>query len=178
MKKSNFKPSLLGQKIEVRIPTPKNTAAVQLLCAKVSFFIKQGAYSRWSFDKWGNFWFRVKRNIRVVKMQLFGSWREWEGWRNLKSLLKLNFFQHRIRRNGVALPFQWILKFHSLPQDLKLDISKFSNPSLTTGESLFLNDIQTWPIFSDHDVIKWVRYIGKSGLYETRCWLVKMICLP
>ena len=46
MKKSNFKPSLLGQKIEVRIPTPKNTAAVQLLCAKVSFFIKRGAYSR------------------------------------------------------------------------------------------------------------------------------------
>ena len=35
MVKSNFKPSLLGQKIEVRIPTPKNTAAVQLLCAKV-----------------------------------------------------------------------------------------------------------------------------------------------
>ena len=33
--KSNFKPSLLGQKIEVRIPTPKNTASVQLLCAKV-----------------------------------------------------------------------------------------------------------------------------------------------
>lgn len=24
-------------------------------------------------------------------------------------------------------------------------------------------------IFSDHDVIKWVRYIGRSGLYETRC---------
>ena len=37
MVKSNFKPSLLGQKIEVRIPTPKNTAAVQLLCAKVGF---------------------------------------------------------------------------------------------------------------------------------------------
>ena len=35
--KSNFKPSLLGQKIEVRIPTPKNTAAVQLLCAKVNY---------------------------------------------------------------------------------------------------------------------------------------------
>ena len=34
--KSNFKPSLLGQKIEVRIPTPKNTASVQLLCAKVT----------------------------------------------------------------------------------------------------------------------------------------------
>jgi len=24
--------------------------------------------------------------------------------------------------------------------------------------------------YSDHDVIKWVRYIGRSGLYETRCW--------
>ena len=23
--------------------------------------------------------------------------------------------------------------------------------------------------YSDHDVVKWVRYIGKSGLYETRC---------
>ena len=78
-------------------------------------------------------------------MQLFGSWREWEGWRNLKSLLKLNFFQHQIRRNGVALPFQWISKFHSLPLDLKLDISKFSNPSLTTGESDNLNHI--WNLF-------------------------------
>ena len=25
--------------------------------------------------------------------------------------------------------------------------------------------------YNDHDVIKWVRYIGRSGLYETRCWL-------
>lgn len=24
--------------------------------------------------------------------------------------------------------------------------------------------------YSDHDVIKWVRYIGRSGIYETRCW--------
>nr|XP_027226922.1 AP-2 complex subunit mu-A-like [Penaeus vannamei] len=23
--------------------------------------------------------------------------------------------------------------------------------------------------YSDHDVIKWVRCIGRSGLYETRC---------
>ncbi|KAL2722756.1 AP-2 complex subunit mu [Vespula squamosa] len=32
--KSNFKPSLLGQKIEVRVPTPLNTAGVQLICLK------------------------------------------------------------------------------------------------------------------------------------------------
>lgn len=24
--------------------------------------------------------------------------------------------------------------------------------------------------YSDHDTIKWVRYISRSGLYETRCW--------
>lgn len=23
--------------------------------------------------------------------------------------------------------------------------------------------------YSDHDVVKWVRYIGQSGIYETRC---------
>ena len=23
--------------------------------------------------------------------------------------------------------------------------------------------------YSDHEVIKWVRYIGRSGIYETRC---------
>lgn len=32
--KSNFKPSLLGQKIEVKIPTPLNTSGVQLICLK------------------------------------------------------------------------------------------------------------------------------------------------
>ncbi|ETN70200.1 adaptor complexe medium subunit family protein, partial [Necator americanus] len=32
--KSNFKPSLLAQKIEVRIPTPPNTSGVQLICMK------------------------------------------------------------------------------------------------------------------------------------------------
>jgi AP-2 complex subunit mu-1 len=32
--KSNFKPSLLGQKIECKIPTPLNTSGVQLICMK------------------------------------------------------------------------------------------------------------------------------------------------
>lgn len=32
--KSQFKASLLGQKIEVRIPTPLNTSGVQLICLK------------------------------------------------------------------------------------------------------------------------------------------------
>ena len=32
--KSNFKPSLIGQKIEVKIPTPLNTSGCQLICMK------------------------------------------------------------------------------------------------------------------------------------------------
>lgn len=31
--------------------------------------------------------------------------------------------------------------------------------------------------YSDHDVIKWVRYIGRSGLYETRCWSPRLCAL-
>lgn len=32
--KSNFKPTLLAQKIEIRIPTPLNTSGVQVICMK------------------------------------------------------------------------------------------------------------------------------------------------
>ena len=32
--KSTFRGTLFGHKIEIRVPTPKNTAAVQLLCMK------------------------------------------------------------------------------------------------------------------------------------------------
>lgn len=37
--KSNFKSTLIGQKIEVRIPTPPNTCGVQLMCIKGSLKI-------------------------------------------------------------------------------------------------------------------------------------------
>ena len=57
-KKSNFKPSLLGQKIEVRIPTPKNTAAVQLVCGKVTFQARR--YLQIFLDRiWFYYVFRV-----------------------------------------------------------------------------------------------------------------------
>lgn len=40
--KSNFKPSLLAQKLEVRIPTPPNTSGVQLICMKGKAKYKAG----------------------------------------------------------------------------------------------------------------------------------------
>lgn len=39
--KSNFKSTLIGQKIEVRIPTPPNTCGVQLMCIKGKLPSKQ-----------------------------------------------------------------------------------------------------------------------------------------
>ncbi|MBV96241.1 AP-2 complex subunit mu, partial [Eschrichtius robustus] len=86
--KSNFKPSLLAQKIEVRIPTPLNTSGVQVICMK------------------GKAKYEASENAIMWKIKV----------------LYLKVFEP------------------------KLD-------------------------YSDHDVIKWVRYIGRSGIYETRCQL-------
>ncbi|KAK1900692.1 AP-2 complex subunit mu-B [Dissostichus eleginoides] len=88
--KSNFKASLLAQKIEVMIPTPLNTSGVQLICMK------------------GKAKYKASENAIV--------------------------------------PFA--------PSGLKVRYLKVFEPKLN---------------YSDHDVIKWVRYIGKSGIYETRC---------
>lgn len=38
--KSNFKSTLIGQKIEVKIPTPPNTCGVQLICIKGNLYKK------------------------------------------------------------------------------------------------------------------------------------------
>lgn len=64
--KSNFKPSLLAQKIEVRIPTPPNTSGVQLICMKVLHFIHLLSVSICLK-------YREKRNTKLVKMLLSGS---------------------------------------------------------------------------------------------------------
>uniref|UniRef100_A0A3B4ZPK3 AP-2 complex subunit mu-A n=1 Tax=Stegastes partitus TaxID=144197 RepID=A0A3B4ZPK3_9TELE len=94
--KSNFKPSLLAQKIEVRIPTPLNTSGVQVICMK------------------GKAKYKASENAIVWKSQ--------------------------------HVPFA--------PSGLKVRYLKVFESKLN---------------YSDHDVIKWVRYIGRSGIYETRC---------
>merc|ERR1712203_17885 len=98
--KSNFKPSLLAQKLEVRIPTPLNTSGVQLICMK------------------GKAKYKAIENAIVWK----------------------------IKRMNFEVPFA--------PSGFKVRYLKVFEPKLN---------------YSDHDVIKWVRYIGRSGLYETRC---------
>merc|ERR1712156_985537 len=105
--KSNFKPSLLAQKIEVRIPTPLNTSGVQLSCMKES---------------------QISAEIELLTTDTKKKW--------TRPPISMNF----------EVPFA--------PSGFKVRYLKVFEPKLN---------------YSDHDVIKWVRYIGRSGLYETRC---------
>lgn len=126
--KSSFKPSLLAQKIEVRIPTPKTTSGVQLLCMR------------------GKAKYKASENAIV--------------W--------------RIKRMGGLKEMQLSAEIELLPNDKK----KWSRPPISMNFEVpfapsglkvrYLKVFEAKLNYSDHDVIKWVRYIGKSGLYETR----------
>ncbi|KAM7379148.1 hypothetical protein PAMP_004720 [Pampus punctatissimus] len=107
--KSNFKPSLLAQKIEVRIPTPLNTSGVQVICMK------------------GKAKYKASENAIV--------------WNSQHAPTRLNLLI-----SALQVPFA--------PSGLKVRYLKVFESKLN---------------YSDHDVIKWVRYIGRSGIYETRC---------
>ncbi|KAL7991098.1 hypothetical protein Chor_014528 [Crotalus horridus] len=116
--KSNFKPSLLAQKIEVRIPTPLNTSGVQVICMK------------------GKAKYKASENAIV--------------W-NLVRLVRL--CEGHLQNGGSAME-SLSGKVPFAPSGLKVRYLKVFEPKLN---------------YSDHDVIKWVRYIGRSGIYETRC---------
>ncbi|EEC15336.1 clathrin-adaptor protein, putative, partial [Ixodes scapularis] len=128
--KSNFKPSLIGQKIEVRIPTPLNTSGVQLICMK------------------GKAKYKASENAifkKVVKMYTG----EEEECRQAGVILQ-SFTGARVIWGASAT----LLQVPFAPSGLKVRYLKVFESKLN---------------YSDHDVIKWVRYIGRSGLYETRC---------
>ncbi|CAH1240240.1 AP-2 complex subunit mu isoform X1 [Branchiostoma floridae] len=127
--KSNFKPSLLAQKIEVRIPTPLNTSGVQVICMK------------------GKAKYKASENAIVWKLKRMGGMKESQISAEIELLPsdKKKWSRPPISMN-FEVPFA--------PSGLKVRYLKVFEPKLN---------------YSDHDVIKWVRYIGRSGLYETRC---------
>ena len=73
--KSNFKPSLLAQKIEIRIPTPLNTSGVQLLCmkGKAKYKASENAIV-WKYVKalylkpWGSIFLKTSFVYRIKRM--------------------------------------------------------------------------------------------------------------
>lgn len=128
--KSNFKPSLLAQKIEVRIPTPPNTSGVQLICMK------------------GKAKYKAGENAIVWKIKRMGGMKESQ----ISAEIDLLATSDKKKWNRPPVSMNFEVPF--APSGLKVRYLKVFESKLN---------------YSDHDVIKWVRYIGRSGLYETRC---------
>lgn len=128
--KSNFKTTLLAQKIEVRIPTPLNTSGVQLLCMK------------------GKAKYKASENAIVWKIKRMGGLKETQITANI------NLLQTDNKKKWTRPPISINFEVPFAPSGFKVRYLKVFESKLN---------------YSDHDVVKWVRYIGRSGLYETRC---------
>ncbi|XP_060066438.1 AP-2 complex subunit mu [Ylistrum balloti] len=128
--KSNFKPSLLAQKIEVRIPTPLNTSGVQVICMK------------------GRAKYKASENAIVWKIKRMGGMKECQLSAEIELLTTSD------KKKWTRPPISMNFEVPFAPSGFKVRYLKVFEPKLN---------------YSDHDVIKWVRYIGRSGLYETRC---------
>lgn len=131
--KSDFKPSLIGQKIEVKIPTPLNTSGCQLICMK------------------GKAKYKASENAIVWKIKRMAGLKETQ----LSAEIELLLTDTKKKWNRPPISMNFEVPF--APSGLKVRYLKVFEPKLN---------------YSDHDVIKWVRYIGRSGLYETRCWAI------
>jgi AP-2 complex subunit mu-1 len=128
--KTNFKPSLIGQKIEVKIPTPLNTSGCQLICMK------------------GKAKYKASENAIVWKIKRMAGMKETQ----LSAEIELLLTDTKKKWNRPPISMNFEVPF--APSGLKVRYLKVFEPKLN---------------YNDHDVIKWVRYIGRSGLYETRC---------
>ncbi|XP_072036648.1 AP-2 complex subunit mu isoform X4 [Amphiura filiformis] len=128
--KSNFKPSILGQKIEVRIPTPLNTSGVQVLCMK------------------GKAKYKASENAIVWKIKRMS------GMKEAQISAEVELLPGAEKKKWARPPISLNFEVPFAASGLKVRYLKVFEPKLN---------------YSDHDVIKWVRYISRSGLYETRC---------
>jgi AP-2 complex subunit mu-1 len=129
--KSNFKSTLIGQKIEVRIPTPPNTCGVQLMCIK------------------GKAKYKASENAIVWKIKRMGGMKESQLSAEIE-LMSSDKKASKWTRPPISMSFE--VPF--APSGFKVRYLKVFEPKLN---------------YSDNETIKWVRYIGRSGLYETRC---------
>jgi len=128
--KSHFKPTLLAQKIEIRIPTPLNTSGVQVLCMK------------------GKAKYKAADNAIVWKMKRMG------GMKESQISAEIELLPTADKKKWARPPISMNFEVPFAPSGLKVRYLKVFESKLN---------------YNDHDVVKWVRYIGKSGLYETRC---------
>jgi AP-2 complex subunit mu-1 len=127
--KSNFKSTLIGQKIEIKIPTPPNTCGVQLICIK------------------GKAKYKASENAIVWKIKRMGGMKESQ----LSAEIEL---MSNEKKKWTRPPISMSFEVPFAPSGFKVRYLKVFESKLN---------------YSDNETIKWVRYIGRSGLYETRC---------
>ncbi|EDV23794.1 AP-2 complex subunit mu [Trichoplax sp. H2] len=127
--KSNYKPQLFGQKIEVRIPTPKSCSGVQLLYQK------------------GKAKYKSSENAILWKIKRMAGMKE-----------------SQISAEIELLPSSDKKKWNRPPISMNFEV-----PFACSGLKVrYLKVFEPKIGYSDQDTIKWVRYISKSGSYETR----------
>lgn len=122
--KSNFKSTLIGQKIEVRIPTPPNTCGVQLMCIK------------------GKAKYKASDNAIVWKIKRMGGMKESQ----LSAEIEL---MSNEKKKWTRPPISMSFEVPFAPSGFKVRYLKVFESKLN---------------YSDNETIKWVRYIGRSGL--------------
>lgn len=131
--KSLFKAALNAQGVEVKIPTPPNTAGVKLISLKGRAKYKPGD------------------NAIVWKIRRFAGMKETQLTADVE-LLSGNADIGKSKQQARP-PISMNFEVPFACSGLKVRYLKVFEPKLN---------------YSDHDVVKWVRYISKSGLYETR----------
>jgi AP-2 complex subunit mu-1 len=147
--KSNFKPSLLGQKIEVKIPTPLNTSGVQLICLK------------------GKAKYKASENAIVWKIKRMA------GMKETQLSAEIELLETDTKKKWTRPPISMNFEVPFAPSGFKVNFLIPQKTSILHNflpfQVRYLKVFEPKLNYSDHDVIKWVRYIGRSGLYETRC---------
>ncbi|KAK6026001.1 adaptor complexe medium subunit family protein [Ostertagia ostertagi] len=119
--KSNFKPSLLAQKIEVRIPTPPNTSGVQLICMKGKAKYKAGENAIvWKIKRMGG----MKESQISAEIDLLSTGSEKKKWN--RPPVSMNF----------EVPFA--------PSGLKVRYLKVFEPKLNYSD----HDVIKWTTLS------------------------------
>lgn len=145
--KSNFKPSLIGQKIEVKIPTPLNTSGVQLICMK--------GKAKYKASENAIVWrFVFVCDLPKLKLLIYFRIKRMAGMKETQLSAEIELLMTDTKKKWNRPPISMNFEVPFAPSGLKVRYLKVFESKLN---------------YNDHDVIKWVRYIGRSGLYETRC---------
>eukprot|EP00051_Salpingoeca_urceolata_P027496 m.481722 g.481722 ORF g.481722 m.481722 type:complete len:443 (-) comp22295_c0_seq1:91-1419(-) len=127
--KAEFDSLHMGDKVQLRIPTPGTTSKVTLRCDKGKAKYKPG------------------ENAIVWKL------RRMPGGKKAELLVEIDLLPSATAKKWTRPPISVSFEVPFACSGLQVNYLKIMEPKLS---------------YDDSSVMKWVRYIGRSGLYETR----------